>query len=203
VTDRSVSFNRDQEPSSSLLARLQSEDHAAWHRLVYLYTPLVYGMCRRAGLQEADAQEVGQEVFAAVWRHIRDFRRDRPGDSFLKWLRMIVRNKVIDHHRRQSDYLRLKGASELPTRAQPTDVPDESDAEHTVEESNLLCRRALALIQSEFEEKTWRAFEAVVMYDRQPADVAKELQMSVNSVYLARSRILKRLREEFEGLIDW
>jgi RNA polymerase sigma-70 factor (ECF subfamily) len=180
--------------------RVRAQEQTAWDRLVHLYAPVVCAWCRRAGLQEADALDVGQEVFETVWRHIQTFRRDRPGDTFRGWLRTIVRHKIVDHRRRRLEVLRGKNDSdaltyEQPPLPEPEDNPDEA-------ESSLLCRRALALIQSEFEEKTWRAFEAVVMNDQKPADAAAALHMSVNAVYLARSRILKRLREEFEDLMD-
>jgi RNA polymerase sigma-70 factor (ECF subfamily) len=203
VTDPSVPVSRGHEPSSSLLLRVQAQEQTAWDRLVHLYAPLVYAWCRRAGLQEADALDVGQDVFASVWRHIGNFRRAHPGDSFRGWLRTIVRHKIIDHHRLRLEVLRREGENETRTYEQPAPELPESDAEQDGEESNLLCRRALALIRSEFEEKTWQAFEAVVMSDRKPADVAAELHMSVNAVYLARSRILKRLREEFKDLMDF
>jgi RNA polymerase sigma-70 factor (ECF subfamily) len=202
VTDASVSIVREREPSSSLLLRVQAQEQAAWVRLVHLYSPVVYQWCRHAGLQEADALDVGQEIFEAVWRNIRNFRRDRPGDSFRAWLRTIAHHKIVDHHR-QRDVLRVEGYSAEPTRVyerpdeQRSDV-DEADGKET----RFLCRRALALIRSEFEDKSWQAFEAVVMNDQKPAEVAAALHMSVNAVYLARSRILKRLREEFADLMD-
>lgn len=203
MTDVSVSIGREREPSSSLLLRVQAQEQAAWVRLVHLYSPVVYQWCRHAGLQEADALDVGQDIFEAVWRHIRDFRRDRPGDSFRAWLRTIARNKIVDH-RRQRDVLRVEGYSAEQTRVyeQPQSQLPDADAEGDGKETRFLCRRALALIRSEFEDKSWQAFEAVVMNDQKPADVAAALHMSVNAVYLARSRILKRLREEFADLMD-
>jgi RNA polymerase sigma-70 factor (ECF subfamily) len=88
--------------SDSLFRRLRAREGAAWHRLVRLYGPVVYGWCRRAGLQEADAADVGQEVFAAVAGGIDAFRRDRPGDSFRGWLWGITRHKVNDLWRRRA-----------------------------------------------------------------------------------------------------
>src|SRR5690348_3168781 len=83
--------------SRSLLERLQANDEAAWTRLVVLYSPLVLDWCRRWGLQEHDAADVFQEVFQAVAGHIARFRKERHGDTFRGWLRVITRNKVHDH----------------------------------------------------------------------------------------------------------
>jgi RNA polymerase sigma-70 factor (ECF subfamily) len=79
-----------------------ADDPNAWRRLARLYRPGVYAWCRRAGLQSADATDVGQEVFLAVVKGIATFRRDRPGDSFRGWLFGIARHKIKDHWRRQA-----------------------------------------------------------------------------------------------------
>jgi RNA polymerase sigma-70 factor (ECF subfamily) len=182
--------------------RLRAQDQAAWERLVHLYTPLVYSWCRKAGLREADALDVGQEVFKAVARKISTFRRDRPGDSFRGWLRVITRRKIADHFRRKGEV--GQGGSDAQTRLQQlpaAELPDD-DPETIQTEMSLLYRRALELIQAEFEPTTWQAFEAVMLQGLSPAEAAKTLTISVNAVYLAKSRILKRLRDEFEDLLD-
>jgi RNA polymerase sigma-70 factor (ECF subfamily) len=187
---------------ASLLVRLRAGQAGAWESLVRLYGQTVYVWCRRAGVSEADAADVGQEVFAAVARHLADFRRDRPDDSFRGWLWTITRNKVRDHWRRQAD--RVKAAGGTTAQQVMNQVPEDglsgSDAE--VEESSGLYRRALELIRSEFEERTWRAFLMVTMEGRLPADAAAALGTTPGAVYIAKSRVLKRLREEFGGLIE-
>ena len=204
VTESFVPHNRDREPSSSLLLRVQAQEQTAWERLVHLYAPLVYSWCRRSGLQEADALDVGQEIFEAVWRKIATFRRVQASDSFRGWLRTIARHKIIDHRRRRKGEGEAVGGSDELTRTlqQPARELPAPDAEEDNAEARLLCQRAVALIQSEFEEKSWLAFQAVVMHDEKPADVAAALEMSVNAVYLAKTRILRRLRQEFEDIID-
>jgi RNA polymerase sigma-70 factor (ECF subfamily) len=204
VTDNLVPPNRRDATSSSLLLRVKAQEPIAWQRLVHLYTPLVCGWCRRAGLQEADALDVGQEVFESVWRSISTFRRGQAGDTFRGWLRTIVRNKIIDFNRRKGGEPAAQGGSEAATQLQQQPAPTlpEPDDEQNNSEISLLCRRALALIRAEFKSKTWRAFEAVVLEDQNPKDVARKLKSSVNAVYLAKRRVLKRLREEFEDLID-
>ena len=103
----------DANPSvgSTLLERLRAGQTDAWERLARLYGPTVYVWCRRAGVPEADAADVSQEVLAAVARHLADFRRERPGDSFRGWLWTITRNKVRDHWRRHVDQVQASGGT--------------------------------------------------------------------------------------------
>jgi RNA polymerase sigma-70 factor (ECF subfamily) len=186
------------EPSSSLLDRVRGADQAAWERLVHLYSPLVYDWCRRAGLQAADAADVGQTVFLAVARKVRDFRRDRAGDSFRRWVRAITRTKILDHRRARAGREAEAGDALLGLPA----AADGSDPAADREEEGLLFRRAVDLVRGEFEPRTWQAFWQVVVDGRAPADVAGDLATSANAVYLAKARVLRRLCEEFADLVD-
>ena len=111
--------------SSSLLTRLQCRDGDAFQRLVELYGPVVYGWCRRRGLQPADAADLGQEVFASVAQRIADFRRDRPSDSFRAWLWGIARHKLLDHWRGRERRPVAVGGSEA--QAQLAQVAQDED----------------------------------------------------------------------------
>jgi RNA polymerase sigma-70 factor (ECF subfamily) len=183
-----------------LLVRVKACDPAAWDRLVGLYSPLVYRWCRQASLQAADAADVGQEVFGAVARKITDFRRDRPGATFRGWLRTITRNKILDHRRRQCRSATATGGTEAQLLLQQLPAGD-SEADEAAEAS-LVYHQALALLHQEFEERTWQAFWRVAVSGQAPPDVAAELGMTVNAVYLAKSRVLRRLREEFADLLE-
>lgn len=191
------------EPSSSLLARVRARDQAAWERLVNLYSPLVYRWCKQCGLQAADAADIGQQVFLAVARKVGDFRRDRAGDSFRGWLRAIAMNRLHDHRRTVAKD-KIEGGDALDGLALLD--ADASGASETKsqreEEESLLFRRAMDLMRTEFEEKTWQAFWQVIVDGRRPADVGRDLGMTANAVYLARGRVMRRLREEFADLID-
>jgi len=187
--------------SSALLERVRRQEQSAWERLVSLYTPLVYQWCLWARLQPADAEEVSQEVFLAVARSIRDFHHDREGDTFRGWLRAITRNKIHDHA--PAPGTRGTGGSDAQERlSQVASNPllDES-GEADAREANILYRRAIEMIEAEFEPPSRRAFWLVLAGQR-PADVAAELGMSTAAVYIAKSRILKRLRDEFGDLLS-
>jgi RNA polymerase sigma-70 factor (ECF subfamily) len=190
--------------SSSLLTRLQCRDDDAFGRLVELYGPVVYGWCRRRGLQPADAADLGQEVFAAVAQRIADFRRDRPGDSFRAWLWGIARHKLLDHLRDRERRPIAVGGSEAQAQfAQMAADEDVSVPEGTAGgDTRTLLHRELELVRLEFEDRTWQAFWRVTVEGQAVADVAGDLGMSRNAVYIARSRILQRLHQEFGDLID-
>ena len=188
---------------ASLLERLRTHQADAWERLLQLYGQTVYGWCRRAGVSEVDAADVSQEVFTAVARHIADFRRQQPGDSFRGWLWTITRNKVRDHWRRHADRVQAAGGTTAQEVMQQVPAATEPGSVAGAEaESGHLYHRALELIRSEFEERTWRAFLMVTVEARLPADVAAELGMTPGGVYIAKSRVLKRLREEFKDLLE-
>jgi RNA polymerase sigma-70 factor (ECF subfamily) len=209
VTDSNVELGRGtsaEEPSSihsSLLERLRAKSPESWGRLVHLFGPLVYQWCRRNGLQAADATDVGQDVFRAVASGVGQFRRDRPEDTFRGWLWTITRSKIADHWRRQQRHPQAPGGSSAQMRLADLAVADSEVLNAPEPETpSSLYQRGLELIQDEFAERTWKAFWRVVVDGCTPADVASEMGLSVNSVYLAKSRVLHRLREELGDLFD-
>jgi RNA polymerase sigma-70 factor (ECF subfamily) len=202
MTDVSVHASEGSDTPVSLLVRLQHDEQAAWERLVTLYAPLVIRWCRLDGLQAADAADVGQEVFQAVARRIHDFRRDRPGDTFRGWLRIITRNKVRDYFRAHPAELRAVGGEAAFDQLKLVPSGDSSSDVVDPTERTLLFRQAMDLIRLEFEDHSWQAFWRTAVEGQAPADVARELAISVNAVYLARSRILRRFRDEFQDLVD-
>jgi RNA polymerase sigma-70 factor, ECF subfamily len=184
--------------SRSLLERLQADDAGAWDRLVVLYGPLVYRWCRRWDLPEQEVADVLQDVFQAVATHIASFRKEEPGDTFRGWLRTIAQNKVRDHFRKLGREPGAVGGTDAQIRlaglpARPPPAEDDS-GERTADRG--LIGRALDLIRGEFEERTWRAFWLTAVEDRVPREVAIELGMSPGAVRVAKSRVLRRLREE-------
>jgi RNA polymerase sigma-70 factor (ECF subfamily) len=189
--------------SPSLLERLKADDPAAWDRLVALYAPLVYRWCRRAGLPEQEIADVFQDVFHAVATHIVAFRREAKGDTFRGWLRTITRNKVHDHFRRLGREPCGAGGTEAQLRfSRLPDAQAEGDDSDQGPADNGLFRRALEMLRGEFEERTWRAFLLTAVDDRAAPEVAQELGMSPGAVRVAKSRVLRRLREEL-GEIPW
>ena len=187
--------------SSSLLTRVKARDEQAWRRLVGLYGPLAAAWINRAGLQSADAGDVLQEVFQAVANGIDGFHRHQPG-SFRGWLWTIVRHELVNHFRRQAAQPDVPaGGSEAHRRLQEiegtiTGTPMPAPADEVRE----LRLRALELIRTEFEPRVWEMFWRTAINEEVASDVAKDLGVTASAVRLAKSRVLRRLREELERL---
>jgi RNA polymerase sigma-70 factor (ECF subfamily) len=190
------------EPTStSLVERVRLRDAAAWQRLVDLYGPTVYGWCRAGGLLAHDAADVVQDVFAAVAGGIVGFRGEGPCGSFRAWLRTITHNKLADFYRRQGE-IRARGGStaygNLMQLAEPWEASQSGSLVADADDG--FWRRALNLVRTEFEERTWQAFWRVTVDGQTTAEVAAALGISTDSVYQAKSRVLRRLRQELAGL---
>jgi RNA polymerase sigma-70 factor (ECF subfamily) len=189
------------ETSRTLLERVRADEPAAWDRLVGLYAPLVYRWCRRSGLPDQEIPDVFQDVFQSVAANLGSFRREHPGDTFRGWLRTITRNKVHDHFRRSGHEPGGAGGTEARLYfAQIADTRPEGDDSDEGRTDRGLFARALELIRGEFEERTWRAFWLTAVEGHTPADVASDLGMSPGAIRVAKSRVLRRLREELGEL---
>lgn len=182
--------------SASLLQRLRQPGQSeAWARFVDLYTPLLVYWARRLGLTPEDAHDFVQDVFTTLVEKLPDFTYDRV-KSFRGWLRTVALNKWRDHKRRKA----------LPRAAGPVPLaelagPDE-EAFWEQEFQQHLTRRALEIMQAEFKPTTWKACWEFVVSGRPAAEVAQELDISENAVYLAKCKVLRRLRQELAGLLD-
>ena len=182
----------DSTPASLLERLRQPADLAAWARFVDLYTPLLYEWTRQAGLQEADAADLIQDVFQILLRKLPQFEYDRQR-SFRGWLRTILLNEWRSSLRRR---LPLPLEDDDPRLAQADSIAGLMDAEYR----HYLIGRALQVMQVDFHPTTWQACWEHVAQGRPAAEVAAELGLSVKAVYLAKARVLRRLRQELDGL---
>jgi RNA polymerase sigma-70 factor (ECF subfamily) len=191
--------------SVSLLDRVRRQDPEAWDRLLYVYGPLVEHWCRGWGLQGADAEDVRQEVFQAVSKSLATFRRDRPGDTFRGWLRVISRRKFLDLCRNRRNRPEAEGGSDAQMAMMQLPLPVESAENEATEDSPELVKgmhhRALELVRAEFEDRTWQAFWRSAVEGQAPADIARDMNISPAGVRKAKSRVLRRLKEEFGDVL--
>jgi RNA polymerase sigma-70 factor (ECF subfamily) len=176
----------------SLLVRLRDADAASWSRFVRLYRPLLLSWTRRYNLQSADAEDLIQDVLLRVNQNLNRFDRQRDG-SFRKWLRTICLNRIREIARARKLTL-FDSLDDLP-------APEE-EAFWESEYRQKLIASALMLMKTDFEESTWRACWEQVMSERNPQEIAVALGMTVESVYSARSRVLKRLRDELREFLE-
>ena len=177
----------------SLLQRLRnSADQAEWGRFVRLYTPLLYSWARHVGLQEPDAADLVQDVLLVLLRKLPDFTHRGP-HSFRGWLRTVALNKWRDRCRE-----RTAAVGPVPEPEVPDSVAELEEAEYR----RHLVHRALQLMQADFQPATWKACWELVVAERPAAAIAAELGLTPGAVYAAKFRVLARLRQDFDGLLD-
>jgi len=184
------------QTSLSLLGRLAAvPGDDDWSRLHDLYRPLLRAWAARAGVAGADADDLAQDVLLVVFREVGGFERRGPG-AFRGWLRAILANRLRDHFRKASRAPALADLDDLESPGSALSARwDREHDEHVVAQ---LLRQA----EAHFTPATWRAFRRHVLEGEPAARVAGELGLSVNSVLLAKSRVLKRLRGELDGLVE-
>jgi RNA polymerase sigma-70 factor, ECF subfamily len=177
--------------SLSLLERVQSRgDQEAWRRFVELYTPLLSLWAKRIGMQAADAADLAQDVLLLLLAKLPDFDLQRDG-SFRAWLRRVTVNRWRERTRRKQPV----AASGL------VDEPAEPAPEFWEREfGDLLMARALYILRSRFDDNVWRAFWETAVEKRRAREVAAELGVSEAAVYVAKSRVLAKLRQELAGM---
>ncbi len=184
--------------SVSLLERLQRpEDTESWDRFVKLYTPLLYLWARRLGEQHHDAADLVQEVFALLLRRLPGFIYD-PKKRFRGWLWTVTVNAWRMQQRKLAAARVESVGDDLPEPPLPDGIEALSEAEYR----DYLVRRLMQLMRAEFHPTTWQAFWECVTSDRPAAEVAAVLGMTTAAVYAAKSRVLRRLRQELHGLLD-
>ena len=186
----------------TLLGRLRAapDDPAAWSEFVAWYGGKIYAWCRAWGLQEADAQDVTQEVFLNLSVRMHDFRYD-PSGSFRAWLKTLTHHAWQDYLERQ----RKAGAGERerighgapggrrgPGRPGVAGWPRPSIRK--------LLKEAAARVRLRVEPRTWDAFHLLAIEGRSGAEVAQRLRMKVATVFVARSKVQRMLREEISRL---
>jgi RNA polymerase sigma-70 factor (ECF subfamily) len=186
----------------SLLVRLRdSQDGQAWTQFVEVYAPLVYGFARKHGLQDADAADLTQEVLRAVAGAAGRLEYDPQRGSFRGWLFTIVRNKLRNFL--SSPQHRWKGSGDSQIQALMEEQPapeDDGTRRWDQEYEQRLFDWAAAQVRRGFEDKTWQAFWQTAVEGKHPKQVAEALAISVGAVYIAKSRVLARLRDQVQQL---
>jgi RNA polymerase sigma factor (sigma-70 family) len=193
---------RVNETPHSLLERLREKpDHLSWKRLVDLYTPLIERWLKQQGVSPSDVDDFVQEVMGVVVREMGDFRHSKQKGAFRRWLRTITVNRLKGYWRSKPRKVLVEGKSKIDYQlAQLEDPSSELSQLWDKEHDEFVARRLLELLEPEFTASTWQAFRRLVMDEIKPAQVAKELGLTTNAVLIAKSRVLRRLRQEIKGL---
>jgi RNA polymerase sigma-70 factor (ECF subfamily) len=179
--------------SNGCLTAAQRGAGDAWSQLVSKYYPMVYLWCRRVGLQPADAADVAQDVFRGVFQGLPNFKRESENATFRGWVRRITQRRIFDFRKWRAREGAGKGGSVAQAQLQELVAPLTNESSRS-KPPNLTALQRVREIQGEFEPHTWQAFIRTAVDGCAASEVAEELGISVNAVYLAKSRVLRRLR---------
>jgi len=186
---------------ASLLVQIRDvANHGAWQEFIQLYGPVVYGFARKRGLQDADAADLMQEVMRSVSAAIGRLDYDRNQGTFRGWLFTITRNKVFNFL--SARRIRPQSSGDSSTNRLLESHPDAGDGSDTweLEYQRRIAALAMERVKGEFQENTWRAFWLTAVEGLAAGEVAKEVGLSPGAIYVAKSRVLARLKEEVETM---
>jgi RNA polymerase sigma-70 factor, ECF subfamily len=189
------------DTSKSLLQCVQQRrDETDWHRFVQLYTPLIRGWIGRHVHQPDDVNDLVQQVFTVVVGKLPAFVHNGRTGAFRHWLRSITVNHLRAFWRaRWPPGQSAKADALLDQLEDPaSDLSRQWDREH----DDHVAHKLLEYVEPDFKPATWQAFCRLVLDEEKPETVAAELGLTVNAVLIAKSRVLRRLREEAFGLLD-
>ncbi len=182
----------------TLVLRLRNPaDQEAWGTFVEIYAPVVLAYAKRCGLQEADAADLVQEVLRSVYASSERFSYDPKKGSFRGWVFTIARNRIKNFQQRRTEATGGTVVREMMA-SQPDRLDDEERWER--EHQTRLFAWAVERVKPDFRQGTWDAFWGVAVDNESVDDVATRLGMSVGAVYVAKSRVVARIRAEIQGI---
>ena len=191
------------ETRQSLLLRAQTGETDAWKDLTDLYRPLIIGWLNRQGVPARDLEDLSQDILLSVVKHLPTFEHSGRRGAFRSWLRTIVCSRTSDYWRAVDAGAQAEGGSGATAALQQiADLDSDLNRKWDEEHDRYVLGRLLDLVGEEFEPDTLRAFRRLALEGARGEEVAAELGMSVGAVYVAKSRVLQRIRQEAEGLID-
>jgi RNA polymerase sigma factor (sigma-70 family) len=177
---------------TSLLERVRNPaDSAAWCEFVAIYQPLLLAYVRKRGIDHDTASDIVQDAFTRLVPALARFQLDHERGRFRTWLWQVTHAALIDWHRRRA--VRSKAEKQWADQQLAHDQPDDDwDALYRQRILEVVLKR----VRESTQPTTWACFEGRVLADRPAAEIAAELGLSVNAVYVNASRLLARVREE-------
>lgn len=189
------------ETHESLLLQVRSpENREAWDQFTLIYQPVIYRLARHRGLQDADAQDLAQQVLMAVASTIGTWEKTNESVRFRHWLRRVARNAILNALSRQPRDRAAGGSSVQELLMEQPNADLESKAQIELEYRREIYLRAARTVRGDIAPETWRAFEVTVIENRSIDEAAVELNKPIGTIYAARSRIMRRLRETVREL---
>ena len=189
------------ETRESLIFQVQDPlNREAWDQFAVIYRPVIYRLARRKGLQDADAQDLAQQVLHAVSQSVGRWEKLDPPVKFRHWLRRVVRNATLNALTRKPRDVAAGGSVALDLLHQHTNVNQESSSQIEAEYRRELYLQAARLVRADVNEETWQAFELTVVENLPVEEVARKIGKTPGNIYAARSRIMRRLRDAVQAL---
>ena len=183
----------------SLLASLNdAAAESAWNEFVVLYRPLIVRVARAKGLQDADAEDLAQDVLTRVERSVGSFESQGPG-SFRRWLFQVTRNLVINFLTRNKERGSTGGSNIQSLLRQHADVENRTGTLFDLELRRIRFRQAAEVVSDQVGRSTWQCFFLTAVKDEPVAAVAKKLNKSEGAVRVARCRVLAKIRSEVQS----
>lgn len=201
--------DKDNQTSTTFLARLQNRDSKAWNDFMWLYVPLIRYWCRlkKDVLSRPERQDISADVLQRVSTSIGKFDLTREARSFRGWLRRITENRISDFLQERAKRKDIVCLSDVPEHLnipnpvmEMQDVDDELALEQEAEERFILLKQILNRIKPEFREKSWDVFHLILVAEKDSSEIAEMTGMTGPAIRQIRSRILKRIREEYAEL---
>src|SRR5471030_1275147 len=183
---------------ASLLVRLRDGgDAKAWQEFVHLYAPVIYGFARKRGLQDADSADLMQDVLRSLSSAVHRLEYDPVRGTFRGWLFTVTRNKVFNFLESRSRREQGSRDSRMQQRLeQHADANGDLSADWEADYQRTMAAQAMERVKSEFQAATWEAFMQAAVEGRTPAQVSSRVGLSVGAIYVAKSRVIARLRQE-------
>jgi RNA polymerase sigma-70 factor (ECF subfamily) len=189
------------ETRNSLLVQVKDPlNREAWEQFAQIYRPVIYRLARQRGMQDADAQDLSQQVLMSVAAAIGRWENSDESVRFRHWLRRVVKNAILNALSRKPQDLAVGGSSVRELLEEHPDADPETEQQIELEYRRELYLRAAEIVQTDVAPDTWKAFEMTVLQALPIQEVATQLSKSVGTIYASRSRIMRRLRDEAERL---
>ena len=189
-----VSDQGELQTRQTLLLRIRDlDDKVSWDEFAELYTPLIYRFLINRGLSDSNARDVMQDSLKAIAGAIERFEYNPEKGTFRSWLYTVVRSKLNNYFKKSGRQPAAVGMTEVEGMADESDAA--ADKEWEMEYKRHMFHWASEKVRGDFKENTWKAFYGVAVDERPAEEVAKELGMPVGGVYVAKSRVIAKLRE--------
>ena len=186
---------------STLIAQVRSpENRGAWAEFVTLYRPVIYRMARKRGMQDADAQDLAQAVLIRVAGAIDRWKKTDPSIGFRHWLSRVAKNAILTALARSSKEAASCGTDLQDLLNQQPNIDPDIERDIALEYLREKYHRASATVQTDVDAITWKAFELSVAEGRSCNEVADLLGKPIGTIYAARSRVMRRLRDQVQQM---